>query len=175
MSTSSAPSDARALHNIEINNKLTQLGISLATPQIPTGNYVLCQPSSDGKFLHVCGHSPIQSDGTMITGKLGDNVSIDQGYVAARCCAIQILATLHHHLQGDWSRLVQILKVVGFVNCTPDFVQQPAVINGASDLFGQVFGPRGRHARSAVGMQSLPFGIATEVECVVEIKPEDSE
>ena len=158
--------------SLDINSKLAALGIVVQqqVPQ-PTANY--CMAVKSGNHLHLCGHNPQRNDDarTLIRGKLGKNLSIDEGYQAARLCAIQLLYTIHHELQGDWSKLVRIVKLVGFVNCTPDFEHHPAVINGASDLLVDIFGPqRGMHARSAVGMQSLPFGIATEVECIVEVQ-----
>jgi enamine deaminase RidA (YjgF/YER057c/UK114 family) len=154
-----------------VDEKLHAMGIAMRDAQNPTANYVLCVRS--GNLLHLCGHNPKKEDDENICGKLGegqDFLTVDQGYEAARWCAINILYTLHQELKGDWSRVKQIVKLVGFVNCTSDFVMQPAVINGASDLFADIFGPSiGRHARSAVGMASLPFGIAVEVECIVEI------
>jgi enamine deaminase RidA (YjgF/YER057c/UK114 family) len=153
----------------DVAEKLEALGIPMRDPSTPTGNYVLCVRS--GNLLYICGHNPIQEDNSLMCGTLGKDFSTDEGYEAARWCAINILYTLNSELKGDWSRVKQIVKVVGFVNSTSDFTLHPAVINGASDLFADVFGPSvGRHARSAVGMISLPFGIATEVECIVEIK-----
>lgn len=152
-----------------VPEKLKSMGITLSEPPSPKGNYVSCVQS--GNLLHVCGHIPTKEDGSLIVGRLGEDMTVDEGYASAKSCAINILATLSKELDGDWSRVVRIVKVVGFVNCANDFQQQPAVINGASDLFGEVFGPEiGRHARSAVGSNSLPLGIATEVECIVEIK-----
>ena len=152
----------------DVASKLQALGITMREASNPTANYVLCVRS--GNQLHLCGHNPQRPDNSLICGKLGSDLDIQEGYEAAKWCAINILYTLHRELNGDWSRVKQIIKLVGFVNCTSDFTMQPAVINGASDLFADVFGSSiGRHARSAVGMNSLPFGIATEVECIVEI------
>ena len=119
-------------------------------------------------MLHLCGHIPQTLDGNLIKGKLGKDISVEEGYESARACGINILGTLQKEL-GTLDKVKRVIKVVGFVNCTDDFTQQPAVINGASDLFGEVFGEKGRHARSAVGSNALPLGIATEVECIVEI------
>lgn len=105
----------------------------------------------------------------LLKGKLGSTYTVEQGYESAKACAINILATLKSEL-GTLDRVKQVVKVVGFVACTDDFEQQPAVINGASDFFVEVFGEKGRHARSAVGTNSLPLGIATEVECIVEFE-----
>lgn len=132
-----------------------------------TGNYVSCVRVEN--TLHLCGHIPQTSAGELIKGKLGDNLSIEEGYNSAKTCAINILGTLKKEL-GDLNKVKQIIKIVGFVNCTNDFTQQPAVINGASDLFVEVFGENGYHSRSAVGTNALPLGIATEVECIVLVE-----
>ena len=121
-----------------------------------------------GNALHLCGHIPMTKEG-LLKGKLGSTYNVEQGYESAKACAINILATLKSEL-GTLDRVKQVVKVVGFVACTDDFEQQPAVINGASDFFVEVFGEKGRHARSAVGTNSLPLGIATEVECIVEFE-----
>lgn len=154
-----------------IPDKLKELGVSFEIVPTPTANYVNCVRL--GNQLHLAGHNPTRLDGSgLVCGKLGRDLSIEEGYEAARLCAISLLRTIHNELGGDWSQFRRIVKVVGFVNCTPDFDQHPAVINGASDLFGQIFGSK--HARSAVGMCSLPFGMATEVECIVEVSPDSS-
>lgn len=131
------------------------------------GNYISCVKV--GNTIHVCGHIPQKADGDLIKGKLGGNLSIEEGYASARTCAINILGTLQQEL-GSLEKVKKVIKMVGFVNCTDDFTQQPAVINGASDLFVEVFGEKGVHARSAVGSNALPLGIATEVECIVLIE-----
>jgi enamine deaminase RidA (YjgF/YER057c/UK114 family) len=151
-----------------VTAKLKELGITLKDSPKPTANYSMCVKS--GTLLHLCGHNPQRDDGSLVKGTLGNDLSVEEGYEAARLCAVQILNTLAIELKGDWSKLVQIVKVVGFVHSADHFEQQPSVVNGASDLFGEVFGPRGVHARSAVGLNALPWGIATEVECIVEIK-----
>eukprot|EP00545_Synedropsis_sp_CCMP1620_P010463 CAMPEP_0119021072 /NCGR_PEP_ID=MMETSP1176-20130426/25229_1 /TAXON_ID=265551 /ORGANISM="Synedropsis recta cf, Strain CCMP1620" /LENGTH=194 /DNA_ID=CAMNT_0006975597 /DNA_START=15 /DNA_END=599 /DNA_ORIENTATION=+ len=151
-----------------IATKLTELGIVLREPPSPKGNYVSCVRT--GNLLHLCGHIPQKDDGTLWKGRLGESLTVEEGYESAKCCAIAILNTLNKELEGDLSRVVQVVKVVGFVNSANDFEQQPAVINGASDLFGNVFGAAGVHARSAVGTNVLPLGIATEVEAVIEIR-----
>mmetsp|Transcript_20072 Transcript_20072/g.24810 ORF Transcript_20072/g.24810 Transcript_20072/m.24810 type:complete len:156 (-) Transcript_20072:136-603(-) len=150
-----------------IETKLSTLGIELPTPPAPKGNYI--SVSRLGNALHVCGHIPQTASGDLILGKLGKDITVERGYESARACAINILATLKMEL-GDLDKVKRIVKVVGFVNCTDDFTQQPAVINGASDLFAEVFGEKGVHARSAVGSNALPLGIATEVECIVEVE-----
>ena len=153
-----------------VDAKLKELGITLPPPTTPKGNYAPLVRT--GNLLHLSGHLPLNHlDGSITKGKVGADLTTDQGYEAARACAIQMLATLHQYLDGDWSRITKIVKVVGFVACTNDFDQQPAVINGASDLFVQVLGKEvGMHARSAVGTNALPLNIATEVEGIVEIR-----
>jgi enamine deaminase RidA (YjgF/YER057c/UK114 family) len=152
-----------------VNVKLRELGIVLKDPPAPKGNYVAAVRT--GNLIHICGHIPQKEDGTLHTGTLGKELTVEDGYESAKACATNILATISKYLNGDWSKLVQVVKVVGFVQCTPEFEQQPAVINGASDFFVQVLGKNvGMHARSAVGTNALPLNIATEVECIVEIK-----
>ncbi|CAB9508370.1 Endoribonuclease L-PSP [Seminavis robusta] len=153
-----------------INDRLKELDIALKDPPAPKGNY--CLAVRTGNPLHLSGHLPQKQDGRSIwTGKVGTDLTVEEGYESAKCCAIQLLATLSQFLQGDWSRVVRVVKLVGFVQCADSFHQQPAVINGASDLFVKVFGDQvGMHARSAVGTNALPLNIATEVECIVEIK-----
>eukprot|EP00549_Striatella_unipunctata_P021201 CAMPEP_0118677068 /NCGR_PEP_ID=MMETSP0800-20121206/2411_1 /TAXON_ID=210618 ORGANISM="Striatella unipunctata, Strain CCMP2910" /NCGR_SAMPLE_ID=MMETSP0800 /ASSEMBLY_ACC=CAM_ASM_000638 /LENGTH=156 /DNA_ID=CAMNT_0006572679 /DNA_START=16 /DNA_END=486 /DNA_ORIENTATION=+ len=146
--------------------KLKELGIEIPIPPEPKGNYI--PVVGIGNVLHLCGHVPQSADGKLTKGKLGVNMTVEEGYQSARLCAINIIATLKREL-GELDRIKRIVKVVGFVNCSDEFGDQPKVINGASDLFAEVFGEAGRHARSAVGSNALPLGIATEVECVVEI------
>lgn len=133
---------------------------------VSIGNYVSFVRI--GNLLHLSGHIPATENG-LIKGKLGSTLSVEEGYKSAKTCAINILATLQEEL-GTLDNVKQIVKIVGFVACTDDFEQQPNVINGASDFFVEVFGEKGNHARSAVGTNALPLGIATEVECIVEIE-----
>ena len=107
--------------------------------------------------------------GDLVTGKIGDDLTVEQGTQAAEYAGLRLLATLKHEL-GDLDKIKRVVKVVGFVNCVDGFSQQPAVINGASDLFGEILGERGVHARSAVGTNALPLNVAVEVECVVEVE-----
>ena len=151
---------------MSITDKLRELQITLPIPPEPKGNYV--SSVRVGNCLHICGHIP-QHEGGLVKGKIGKDLTKEEGYRSARFCAINILGTIQKEL-GTLDRVTRIVKVVGFVNCTEDFIEQPAVINGASDLFVEVFGEKGRHARSAVGSNALPLGIATEVECIVEIE-----
>lgn len=150
--------------------KLEALGLSLPPIPQPLANYVPLVRT--GNLLFVSGHGPgIVTDGKLsfIQGKLGKDLDVEQGYGAARQVMLNILQSLKQEL-GDLDKVKRVVKLLGFVNCTPDFPDQPKVINGASDLLVDVFGERGRHARSAVGMQQLPFGIAVEIEMVVEVE-----
>ena len=150
--------------------KLEALGLSLPPIPQPLANYVPLVRT--GNLLFVSGHGPgVVEDGKLsfIQGKLGKDLDVDQGYDAARQVMLNILQSMKQEL-GDLDKVQRVVKLLGFVNCTPDFPDQPKVINGASDLLVELFGERGRHARSAVGMQQLPFGIAVEIEMVVEVE-----
>jgi enamine deaminase RidA (YjgF/YER057c/UK114 family) len=148
--------------------KLKALGITLPEPAAPIANYV--NAVRTGNLLFLAGKGPLQKDGKDVVGRLGKDMSVDEGYQAARSVAIAHLAVLKHEL-GDLKRVRRIVKVLGMVNSDPAFTQQPAVVNGYSDLMVAVFGERGKHARSAVGMATLPGGIPVEVEVIVEIDP----
>ncbi len=149
--------------------RLAELGIELPVPPSPVANYV--NGVQTGNLIFLAGKGPLSPDGTEVRGKLGVDLTIEQGYEAARTTAINQLAVLKAML-GDLSRVVRVVKVLGMVNSDPDFVQQPAVLNGFSDLIVEVFGDRGRHARAAVGMATLPRGQAVEIELVVEVAEE---
>lgn len=146
--------------------RLAELGITLSVPASPVANYVNAVQS--GNLLFLAGKGPKKEDGEYITGKVGEDLTVEEGYEAARLVAINQLAVLKAEL-GDLNRVKRIVKVLGMVNCGPGFGDQPEVVNGFSDLMVQVFGERGKHARAAVGMGSLPRGIAVEVEMVVEV------
>ena len=146
--------------------KLAALNITLPTPPQPVANYV--NGVRAGNLIFLAGKGPRRADGTEITGKLGQDVTIEQGYEGARLTAINQLSVLKEML-GDLKKVKRIVKVLGMVNSDPDFIDQPKVINGFSDLMVEVFGDRGRHARAAVGMASLPRGQAVEIELVVEV------
>ena len=150
--------------------KLETLGLSLPPIPQPVANYVPLVRT--GNLLFVSGHGPgVVTDGKLsfIQGKLGKDLDVEQGYDAARQVMLNVLQSVKQEL-GDLDKVKRVVKLLGFVNCTPDFPDQPKVINGASDLLVELFGERGRHARSAVGMQQLPFGIAVEIEMVVEVE-----
>jgi enamine deaminase RidA (YjgF/YER057c/UK114 family) len=146
--------------------RLKELNITLPNPPQPVANYV--NGVRAGNLIFLAGKGPKYPDGTEITGKLGQDVTIEQGYEGARLTAINQLAVLKDML-GNLNKVKRIVKVLGMVNCDPSFVEQPKVINGFSDLMVEVFGERGRHARAAVGMTSLPRGQAVEIELVVEV------
>lgn len=147
--------------------RLTQLGLTLPPIPAPAANYV--NVVRTGNLLYLAGKGPTKPDGKFVTGKIGEDLSIEQGYEAARLTALVQLAVLKSEL-GDLTKVKRIVKVLGMVNCTPYFIDQPKVMNGYSDLMVEVFGEKGKHARSAVGMCSLPFNIAVEVEMIVEVE-----
>jgi enamine deaminase RidA (YjgF/YER057c/UK114 family) len=153
--------------NYDPEARLKALGITLPAPPKPVANYV--NGVRTGNLIFLAGKGPKRADGTEIIGKLGAGVSIEQGYEAARLTAINQLAVLKAML-GDLKKVKRIVKVLGMVNSDPAFVEQPKVINGFSDLMVEVFGERGRHARAAVGMASLPRGQAVEIELIVEVE-----
>ena len=150
-----------------IDEKLIELGLELPEISAPVANYV--NAVSVGKLLFLAGKGPRQLDGTNITGKLGDDLTVEQGYEAARLVGLNQLAVLKAEL-GSLDRVKRIVKVTGMVNATPDFTDHPEVVNGFSDLMVEVFGEQGKHARAAVGMASLPRNIAVEIEAVVEVE-----
>lgn len=146
--------------------KLKELGIELSTPSAPVANYVNAVRA--GNLIFLSGKGPLKTDGENITGKLGSDLTIEQGYEAARITGINQLSVLKSEL-GNLNKVKRVVKVLGMVNCTPDFADQPKVVNGYSDLMVEVFGEHGKHARAAVGMGSLPGNIAVEVEMIVEV------
>ncbi|MEL6234015.1 MAG: RidA family protein [Pseudomonadota bacterium] len=146
--------------------KLAELGLKLPEAPAPAANYVPYVIS--GTLVFVSGQVSLGPDGP-IRGRLGDDLDVAAGKAAAQACGLALIAQLRAALGGDLSRLVQVVKLTGFVNSTPDFTDQPAVINGTSDLMVAVFGDRGRHARAAVGCAALPLGVAVEVEGIFRI------
>lgn len=146
--------------------RLKELNITLPEPPSPVANYV--NGVRAGNLIFLAGKGPKRADGSEITGKLGVDVSIEEGYEGARLTAINQLAVLKSML-GNLNKVKRIVKVLGMVNSDPNFIDQPKVINGFSDLMVDVFGERGKHARAAVGMASLPRGQAVEIELVVEV------
>ncbi len=160
--------EVEKLYTYNIEDKLKELGIELSEPKLPKGvNIVLTVQSNNLIFLS--GNGPISPNGDRIIGKVGTDLSIEQGYAAARQTAINQLSVLKTHI-GDLNKVEKIVKVFGMVNADASFTEHPKVINGFSDLMIEVFGERGRHARSAVGMSSLPWNLACEIEMIVQIK-----
>lgn len=152
--------------NFDPEKRLQEMQITLPQAPNPVANYV--NGVKSGNLIFLAGKGPRYADGVEIVGKLGAEISIEKGYEGARLTAINQIAVLKEML-GDLKRVKRIVKVLAFVNSAPDFVDQPKVINGFSDLMVAVFGERGIHARAAIGVASLPRGQAVEVECVVEI------
>lgn len=150
----------------DVNLRLQELKIDLPELGVPQANYVHAVRSGDLVFL--AGKGPTRADGSRVTGRLGEDLTVEQGYEAARLVGIQQLAALKQEL-GDLNKVKRIVKVHGMVSATADFTDHSKVINGFSDLMVEVFGDRGKHARAAVGMGSLPGGIAVEIEVVVEV------
>ena len=151
----------------EIEAKLAELGLVLPAPAAPVAAYVPVVVA--GGLAHVSGQLPF-IDGALVKGRLGEDVSVEQGHAAARACGLMLLAQLKAAL-GSLSRVEQVVKLGAFISSTPDFTDQPKVANGASELMAAVFGDAGRHARSAVGVPVLPLGAAVEVDCIVAVKP----
>ncbi len=149
-----------------VQSRLAALGITLPTPPLPQANYIPGVRS--GGLVFVSGQVSIVPGGKQYLGKVGGAVSIEQGREAARVCAINILAVLQQTI-GDLEKVKRVAKVVGFINCTPDFIDMPKIVNGASDLLVEVLGERGKHARSSIGVASLPLGVSVEVEAIVEV------
>ena len=148
----------------EAEAKIAELGLDMST-SAPLANYVPAVRT--GNLVYLSGHGPVV-DGSLIRGKLGADLDVEAGYAAARAVMVQLLASLRAEL-GTLDSVSRVVKLLCMVNCTPEFGDQPAVANGASDLLVEVFGDAGRHARSAVGMQSLPIGMAVEIEMIVEV------
>jgi enamine deaminase RidA (YjgF/YER057c/UK114 family) len=148
--------------------RLKELGIELGTVSSPVANYVNAVQSGNLLFLSGKGPRPT-ADGKRAKGKVGREYTIEQGYQHARTVGLDLLAVMKSEL-GSLDRVKRVVKVLGMVNSVPEFEDPPKVINGCSDLFVEVFGERGRHARSAVGMAALPAGIPVEIECIVEVE-----
>ena len=152
---------------MSVADRLAELGIALPQPAAPVAAYVPVVVA--GNLAHVSGQLPFV-DGQLVTGRLGEGVSLEQGTAAARACGLMILAQLASAL-GSLDRVERVVKLGAFVNSTAEFTDQPKVANGASELMAEVFGDAGRHARSAVGVPVLPLGAAVEVDAVVALKP----
>ena len=152
---------------MKAEEKLKEIGLELPPAVQPVANYVTAVRT--GNLVFLSGQGPLREDGTLITGKIGSDLTQDEGYEAARRVGLGLLASLKTEI-GDLDKVRRVVKLLGMVNCMPDFVDQPGVINGASDLLVDVFGDKGKHARSAVGMNALPMNIAVEIEMIVEVE-----
>ncbi len=150
-----------------IRTRLKELGIELPPSPPPNANYIPFVISNN--YIFVAGQVPSKDGEFKFVGRVGEDMDLDGGYQAARLCGINLISQVLAAVEGDLERVKRVVKLTGFVNCTADFTDQPKVINGASDLMVDVFGPTGRHARAAVGCSSLPFGVAVEVDGVFEI------
>lgn len=153
---------------MNINERLRNLGIDLPNPPQAVANYVPF--SRAGDLVIISGQLPVWEGKFPYLGKMGDSVTLEEGIESARLCAINILTQLKVACDGDLERVIKCVRLGGFVNCTDDFKDQPKVINGASDLMAEVFGEIGRHARAAVGVNSLPLGVPVEIEAMFQVK-----
>jgi enamine deaminase RidA (YjgF/YER057c/UK114 family) len=158
--------DARA-GDPDPEQRLKELGIKLRTPPAPVANYVTAVRT--GNLVFLAGHGPRKPEGGYVTGRVGRDLTLKQGYEAARLTAIDLLCSLKAEI-GDLNKVKRVVKVMGMVNAAESFTQHPKVVNGCSDLLVAVFGDRGRHARAAVGMGSLPFNIPVEIDMIVEVE-----
>ncbi|CUA98282.1 RidA family protein [Pannonibacter indicus] len=150
-----------------IEARLAELGVTLPVPVAPQANYVPVVRT--GNLLFIAGQIPIGPNGIEYVGKVGAEFSVEEGAACARLCAINILAQTKSAI-GDLDKVVRVVKLTGMINSTPDFTQQSQVVNGCSDFIVDVFGDKGRHARTSVSVASLPFGVAVEVEAVIEVE-----
>ena len=148
-------------------NRLKELGIMLPDAKAPVGNYVATKII--GKMLFISGQISIDENGQLIKGKVGKDLNTDTGYNAAKRCALSIVAQVKNACKNDLSKIKSCIKLTGFVNSTDDFTEQPKVINGASDLIASIFGESGMHTRAAVSTNSLPLGVAVEVDAIFEL------
>ena len=151
----------------QVEDKLKEMGLELTEGPPPMANYIPGYRA--GNLVFLSGVGPRDAEGNTLRGKLGAEVTVEEGYQAARLCALNLLANLKGII-GDLDKVKHVVKLLAMVNAAPDFAQQPAVINGCSDLLVEVLGDKGRHARSAVGMGSLPGGMAVEIEMIVEVE-----
>ncbi len=149
-----------------IEKRLAELGVEIGTPAAPAANYV--PTVRTGNLVFISGQVSQDASG-LIKGKLGADMSVEDGAKAARSCAIRLIEQMKM-ATGDLDKVKRVVKLLGMVNSTPDFPDHPKVVNGCSDLLVEVFGDKGRHARSAVGVVNLPFGVAVEVEAIIEVE-----
>ncbi len=152
---------------MSFNDKINKLGIKLPKAADPVGSYVASKISN--KILFISGQISIDENGELIKGKVGKDLDTEAGYNAAKRCALSIVAQAKKACNGDLSKIKSCIKLTGFVNSTKDFIEQPKVINGASDLIASIFGEAGMHTRAAVSCNSLPLGVSVEVDAIFEL------
>ena len=152
---------------MKYDDKINELNITLPEAKAPVGNYVAAKIS--GKMLFISGQISIDENGQLIKGKVGKDLDTESGYNAAKRCALSIISQVKKACNNDLSKIKSCIKLTGFVNSTEDFVDQPKVINGASDLIVSVFGDSGMHTRAAVSTNSLPLGVSVEVDAIFEL------
>jgi len=152
---------------MNFNEKIIELKIELPEAKAPVGSYVATKIV--GKLLYVSGQISIDSKGDLIKGKVGKDLTTDEAYEAAKRCGLSIVAQIKKACDGDLSKIKSCIKLTGFVNSTEDYIEQPKVINGASDLIASIFGEAGMHTRAAVSTNSLPLGVSVEVDAIFEI------
>ena len=154
------------MHVFEKNIK--DLGLIISEPPAAIANYVPFKIIDN--LVYVSGQGPIQNGKIIYTGRVGDNISEEDGILAAELCCLNIIASLRKSINGDWDRLDNFIKLGGFVNCKDNYINQPKIINGASDLLVNIFGTQGKHTRFAVGSNSLPMNISVEIDAIIKIK-----
>ena len=154
------------MHLFEKNIK--DLGLIISEPPAAIANYVPFKVVDN--LVYVSGQAPIQNGKIIYTGKVGDNISEEDGILAAELCCLNIIAALRKSINGDWDRLNHFVKLGGFVNCKDDYINHPIIINGASNLLVNIFGEQGKHTRFAVGSNSLPLNISVEIDAIIKIK-----
>ena len=152
---------------MSVDKRLTRLGLILPNPAKPAGSYKPCVIVDNTAYIS--GQGPLLDDGTYAKGVVGTDVNLETAQIHAQRCGLAILSALKAEI-GDLNRVQQLIKITGFVNCTNDFIKQPLVINGCSDLMKEVFGDKGIHARAAVGVNSLPLGFSVEIEAIFKIR-----
>ena len=152
---------------MSVSNKLNELKIELPSAPDPVGSYVAYKKV--GKLLYISGQLPISKDGKMIKGKIGKDLNIEDGKEASKFCVLNIIAQAKKAMDGDLDKIKGCIKITGFVNSDDDFVDQPKVINPASEILSAIFGDMGKHTRAAVSVNSLPLGVAVEIDCIFEI------
>ena len=152
----------------QFDEKINELKIILPEPKAPVGAYVATKIV--GKLLFISGQISMDENSKLITGKIGEDLNLEQGYKAAKRCGLSIIAHLKKACNGDLDRVKSCVKLTGYVNSTDDFKDQPKIINGASDIIAKIFDKKGEHTRAAVSVNSLPLGVAVEVDAIFELK-----